>query len=459
MISSLASGALPWLIPPVCGALVGGALGFFVLGLFAPSLMVRNRSAIARAATNGVDALTQWALTLRVGELAPGRGSPAAASLERAIAESLRGVLGSRAVIYAVRDLVSAAVTALAARKVSDASREIGLRAFLAEKLLPALSLESNRQALARAAATLVAEQAGTALGDDVLREISGVFESYVPEAADALARWLRSVETRAYLSERGRELLPRILEKLSDLQKLFISAGQFDRRLNEKMPGIIDDTIDAAEKMVRDARQQERIVGLFFESARGWRDSLLVTPAGTSRPQSDPRQKLADSAATLLNRFMERLEDPQARLSVAGFVEERLFEDRRTLGAYLSDVFRISDSEIVEVLAARALDYLVRPDTAQAIARHLCGLLFSFVEENAHATIGTALRIDPARKHALDESLRARAPRIVEDVVPAISKIVSRSLRPGLLSSVIGAGMGFAIGLVLTLLRFLGYR
>ena len=155
----------------------------------------------------------------------------------------------------------------------------------------------------------------------------------------------------------------------------------------------------------------------------------------------------------------MERLEDPQARLSVAGFVEERLLEDRRTLGAYVSDVFRISDSEIVEVLAARALGYLVRPDTSQAIARQLYGLLFSFVEENAHATIGTALRIDTARKRALDESLRARAPRIVEDLVPGISRLVSRSRRLGLLSALVGVGMGFVTGLVFMLLRLLGFN
>ncbi len=164
--------------------------------------------------------------------------STAAVSLERRIAESLGGVLRSRASIYAVRDSVSRIVAGLAQRKVSEVSKAVGFPGFLAGNLLPAISREANRQAITRAAGSLVAEQAGRALGDDVLHEISGVFESYLPEAADALVRWLRSGETRAYLSERGRELLPRILEKLSDLQKLFISAGQFDRRLNEKMPG-----------------------------------------------------------------------------------------------------------------------------------------------------------------------------------------------------------------------------
>ncbi len=110
---------------------------------------------------------------------------------------------------------------------------------------------------------------------------------------------------------------------------------------------------------MVRDQRQQERITGLFFESAQGWRDSLLVTTMDTSRPRNEARRKLADSASALLNRFLERLGDPLTRESMAGFAAERLREDHRTLGAFVSDVFRIRDSEIAEILSARVLDYL----------------------------------------------------------------------------------------------------
>lgn len=441
MIPSPASGVLQWLLPPVCGALVGGALGWFVLG----------RLAIAGAALSGVESLTQWALGLRIGDLAPAGGSPAALSLERAAADSLAGMLGSRAFIYAVRDIVSNLVAGIAARKVSEVSSQLGIPALLEERLLPALARERTREAVARTAGALVADQAGAALGDEVLREISGVFESYVPEAADAVVRWLRSDQTRAYLSERGRELLPRILEKLSELQKLFISAGQFDRRLNEKMPEIVDDTVKAAEKMVRDPLQQKRIVSVFFDSAQDWRDSLLVTPAGAARPWNDARQKLADSASTLLDRFMERMEDPRARQSIAGLAGARLLEDRRTVGAFVSDVFGMTDMQIADVLSTKVLSYLVRPGTAAAIARRLCGLLFAFLKENAESTVGAALRFDAERKRALDESVRARAPRIVEDV--------SKSLRLGKLLALFGTGMGLVIGLLLSLLRLLGWQ
>ncbi|MGO9310251.1 MAG: hypothetical protein ACLQDL_14675 [Spirochaetia bacterium] len=457
MISSFASGIVPWLIPPACGALVGAALGYSVIGRLSLPLLLRNRSVVSRAAGNGVEALTRWALMLRVGDLAIDRKSAAARSLESVIAESLGGVLRSRAVIYAVRDAMFRIVSGLAQRRVRDLSNDLGFPGFLAAHLLPTISREENRQAVGRAAALFVTRQAGPMLTDDVLREISSVFESYIPEAVDALVRWLRSGETRAYLSERGRELIPRILEKLSELQKLFITAGQFDRKLNEKMPEIVDDTIGAAEKMMRDSRQQERIAGVFLESAQGWRDSLLVTPTDGPPQRNDPRRKLSDSAAALLDRFLGSLADPQTRQSMAGFAAERLDEDPRTLGAFVYDTLRIRDSEIVEILSARALDLLIRPETARSISRQLCGLLFDFVEDHAQATIGEVLRIDVEKKRALDESLRARLPRLLEGVIPGIAASVPRSIRAGALSAVVGACVGFVTGVALQLLRLLG--
>jgi hypothetical protein len=366
-------GILAWILSSLCGALIGGFLGWFVLGRFALFVLLRNSASVERG---------------------------------------LRSMLGSRPAIYAVRDTVSKTVDAIAAMKVKDVAETLGLSVLIEEKLLPALAREESRRAAALAAGTLVAEQAGAALGDDALMEAAGVFKTYVPSAADAVVGWLRSPETRAYLSERGRELLPRIVGKLSDIQKLFISAGQFDRRLSENMPGIVDDTIQAAEKMLRDPRQQEGIVRLFFGSAQGWRDSLLVTPTGPPRAWSEPRQKLADAAGGILNRFMARLEDPRARHEVAERAAAGLAEDRRSLGAFAADLLGVRDSEITDILSARVLNFLVRPETAATIVRLL---------------------------------------------LPEAARGADRDFHLGRVGALVGGSTGLIVGLLLPLLRLLG--
>jgi hypothetical protein len=458
VILSLSSGLVPWILPPVLGAAAGAALGWSLLGRAVPSLFLRRRGPIERAASKRIEPLTRWALDLTVADLALSAGSPAALALEDAIAGALVGVLGSRSLIYTVRDLASQAVAALASKKVRDIAAETGLAVLLDKRVLPLLAAEPRKGELARTAGTLAAEQAGAALGDETLRELSGVFESYVPEAVEAVARWLHSPDTRTTLSERGRELIPRILEKLSELQKLFISAGQFDRRLNEKMPEIVDDTIAAAEKILRDPQQQLRIVEAFFESTKGWRDSLLVTSADMDRPWSDARQKLADSTTTIVNRLLERMDDPVARRSIAAHLEQSLLTDRRTLGAFARDVFGIQDTQIVELLSARVLAFLVRPETARAAAKKLCGVLVSFLDEHARSSIAAVLRMGPDQKRKLDEALRARIPRMVDDLLPLIAGQGNGARLAGL-AALFGAGLGLFIGSLIDLLRLIGYR
>jgi hypothetical protein len=456
----LVTAILPWLLSPACGALAGYGLGRLALRTLLPSIGARRGPSQDIAALVPVDALSSWLLAIPVARILPENGSPAALSLELTIADFLRTFLGSRGTIYAVRDAVSNLVARLAARNAGEVSRELGLQGVLADRLLPALLEKSNRESVSRAAGAFLAGQAGVALDDDVIREVAGVFESYVPEAADATVRWLRSAETRAVLSERGRELLPRIVEKLSEMQKLFISAGQFDRRLNEKMPEIIDETIQAVEKMVRDPLQQKRIVGLFFDSARDWRDSLLVTPADAGRPWKDARQKLSGSASLLLGRLLSRLDEPSTRQSAAELAGTLLQGDRRTVGAFFRDVFGVRDSEIVEAASSVVLKFLTRPESAREIARRICSLIFSHREENAQATLGSVLGIDAERKGRLDDSLRAAVPRwakqLVPLILPAMGEALASSRRVNSLAGLFGAAVGLVVGLLLVFLRLI---
>ena len=267
----------------------------------------------------------------------------------------------------------------------------------------------------------------------------------------------------RAVLSERGRELLPRILEKLSDLQKLFISAGQFDRRLNEKMPEIVDDTIAGREKIVRDPRQQERIVGLFFDSARDWRDSLLVSAwtrcgapgaRGTWGPRRRERCTSAlASSAMLVDRFLARLSEPLARESMA---QRRGAprEDRRTLGALVRRPVRDPRTRrSSSSVSSRVLGFLMRPESAHDIARRLCSRLVARCrEDNArHPCVGAGDRRANGR-HASTRLFAAAIPRAAERLAPLVAAPSGQALAAsrgfGSLAGLLGAAVGLVVGL-----------
>jgi uncharacterized membrane protein YheB (UPF0754 family) len=66
-----------------------------------------------------------------------------------------------------------------------------------------------------------------------------------------------------------GRIFLSAAILKLNVLQRFFISAGQYDKTLRERMPEIIDDSIVQLAAMLEDRDNREQIISLLRESVR----------------------------------------------------------------------------------------------------------------------------------------------------------------------------------------------
>ncbi len=411
---------------------------------------------LLKAAADRAGDVTSWLLSMPLAKILPARGSAGAKQMERVVAGAVARMLASRETIYAVRDIVSNTVRAVASRPVAEVSRELSIPEILSDRLLPAVSEERRRTAFAEASGQLVAGQAGLAINDEVVREVAGVVETALPSASEALVRWLESTETRTELSGRARELLPRILEKLTDLQKLVLTAGQFDRRLNEKMPEIVDEIVRTLEQMARDPRQQQRLVGVFSDAARGWRDSLLIAPAA-GKPQGAAREKLARAWSVLLGRLIGTLEDPEQRKRIAAVAAAALDNDRRTLGAFVRETLGIREEEAVERICAHVLGFLTRPETARELSERLVGLLAP--DGETAVTVRDALRLDSARASDVEESIHAALPSVVERALPAVGRAVAENRGLGRLLGLLGAGAGLGAGLVVIALKSLGFQ
>jgi hypothetical protein len=448
---------LPWLLPPALGALAGWLVGRFALPPLAARLVLRQRRSIVEAAAGRADAIGSWILSLPLARILPSRGSAAGEKLQAALAGALGGLLGSRETIYAVRDLVSGLVSGVSARPVSEVWKELALQDLLSDRVMQALSDEKRRKAIADASGALVARQAGMALSDELVGDLSTLVRTAMPQASDALVHWLESPETRADLSERGRELLPRILEKLSDLQKLFLSAGQFDRRLNEKMPEIVDETVRALEKMARDPAQQERIVGVFSDAARGWRDSLLVTPADRQGGENNARKALADVSAHVVERLLGTMEDPEQRRRIAGLAGAQMERDGRTLGAFARDTLGIREQDVTEMICDRVLRFLTSPSTAADLSRRVLELLVPGGSDPGRTTVAQALRIDAPGRKEFDASLRAAIPQAVETALPALTRAFTGSAPAVSVLGLLGAAAGLCAGLVVIAMKAFG--
>jgi uncharacterized membrane protein YheB (UPF0754 family) len=100
------------------------------------------------------------------------------------------------------------------------------------------------------------------------LRNSAPQISSFLKEAAaDAYPRiaasfiaFLEKPEIRRRLEIHGRVFLNNAIQKLTVFQRFFLSAGQFDKTLNDRMPEIIDDLIRELDGILRDRDVQADI-------------------------------------------------------------------------------------------------------------------------------------------------------------------------------------------------------
>jgi uncharacterized membrane protein YheB (UPF0754 family) len=92
--------------------------------------------------------------------------------------------------------------------------------------------------------------------------KISSAVEKLYPSLAPDILDFLRRDEIRRELESKGRIFLRNVFLKLNVFQRFFLSAGQYDLTLEQKMPEIIDDLISSAQEMLRDDRVKKTLIG-----------------------------------------------------------------------------------------------------------------------------------------------------------------------------------------------------
>jgi uncharacterized membrane protein YheB (UPF0754 family) len=130
------------------------------------------------------------------------------------------------------------------------------------------------------------------------------------------LAQFLNRKDVRGILETQGRIFLSNAINKLSAFQRFFISAGQYDRTLSEKMPEIIDDLIIQVQRILAEQYEKKNIFDFFTDSAA----SFLVSP--------ENGEHIAKTAANFLHSYLDK---PLKELANAD--DPQFFEKFQNLG------------------------------------------------------------------------------------------------------------------------------
>ena len=92
-------------------------------------------------------------------------------------------------------------------------------------------------------------------------KRLPSVIENVYPVFTNAVMQFLQRNDIRRELESRGRIILRNVLFKLNSLQRFFVSAGQYDLTLEEKMPEIIDELTTGIASLLNENKVKESLI------------------------------------------------------------------------------------------------------------------------------------------------------------------------------------------------------
>jgi len=452
---------LAWTAPPVLGALLGYAATALFLGrILHPSPRGRNRRAPGRGEESSKFALEMGELVASellseeairrqlaspqfresvrrgassiTGQLAaaPLRtllagGTPASAPLGAIVALLAQGFLAAEGAPLLLREVVRQAVARIARRPLAELIGEGSAIRPLFDRAAAGLAGNESRARLRRRVEGWVEKalsrdvEVAEYLTPEDAATLEGVASSLYPALVDFVVRWLRSDATRRDLVVRGRFLVSDVLGRLTGIQRIIVSAAQFDRTLDGNMEAIVGDALDAVEDAARDPETRKRLISAVRDELRTIRSRRLSEVAGTGA------EVVKEAAAAVTDRLLGLLGTPSGREGLLALLTDteaqgapgeatvgdaliRALGLAQSGGAAASELATPAERPLSELSDTLSDLILGGPGGGGALQEFAAPVLTGALEARGEDRLGDIVGLRGERKERLDEALAA---------------------------------------------------
>ena len=352
--------------------------------------------------------------------------------VRRILEQMLRRLVGSRAFIYGVRSLVERLVDDLGARRLRDLVTADQLARLLADGVLPALTGSPVRVQVGNAVRHWLQRrrQENTPLHrlltPDTVELLVALLQRNLPALLEALFAWLRGPEMRRQLEVRGRALVRDILDKLNVMQKMFVTVGQYDESLNQRMPAIVTDVIEQAETAAATGAVQEQIVAAARRALIRWGER------GVREVTGDTAEQLDELVEHLVHRVFDALAGAGvgAETSPVMRAVEEWYRDQEavTLAELAARYLGVQPAAVADALSNLLLSALARPETAVRLAEQIPGMVSGALGDAAaagSATVQDVVALAPDTALELDRFLARRSIAFLSERLPSVMATV----------------------------------
>ena len=428
----------------------------------------------SRGLEDAVSRLTARLLNATVGELRRPDLAQTGLNLLPFVEELIRGFLRSRGIKRIIDLVIHTGLRSLTHRRIGELFGGEEQKERFLSWVVNLLRAPDTGKSIMEKAADWIGEKSvqktrvSEYLPPEATDWIVGVADLLYEPVFGFLLEWLESASMRTQLEGRGRRLLKGILDRLSMLQRFFVAATQYDRTLDEKMPEIVHDVLNSMKETVSDESTRKKMLETIKENMELLRGRTI----GEVNTSFELTTRLARAVESVQNTIARNPAGDSLKAALRAVLNQL---EQRSIESFLEHAFSVTDAG--DYLSGLVLTTV--QDSADRISQAAVEQLSEIVDSGGRTRVGDLLGLTDVAKQKLDRSLSSMAERALEDRIPGIlntldlngmvvSKINGLAVEDveGLLMRVIhrhlkwinvfGAILGFLIGLLQILTRFL---
>ncbi|MFO8064610.1 MAG: DUF445 family protein [Spirochaetia bacterium] len=253
-------------------------------------------------------------------------------------------------------------------------------------------------------------------ISDGLIAEVEQIASDVYTPTFDHLLEWLRRPDIRGQMESRGKVILRNILDKLTFMQRFFVTAAQYDRQIEERMPEIVTDLVKTVERAGWEPENKARVVESIGDALRKVRSQGFADAVGKSRLDLSSRaHHLIDEIADMLER-----ETVQTRLVDALISVIERYEGK-TVGELLESISS-RDLESIAVEITDRLEGLIHPEnTSASLVGEAERILKAYTSDFGELTLGEIIGFGESEKERVDSAVAEGLTSLVENRLPQL--------------------------------------
>ncbi len=341
-------------------------------------------------------------------------------SLDDFFSGAINRFLNSKQFFLSLEELLSFFIDSISKKQLKDVFNSSNLKQFFVTVIIPVLTGEKTK----KQAIILINDWLKEHIKNNTqIRKIIPVeftnlvissLKYILPGFFKYFFTWLKSPEMHTELEENGILILKNIIDKLNIFQKFFISMGQYDKTLEEEMPGIIDDIIRNLSKSMEHEDKLEGLLNVLTKTLNDFLNSGIadildilelevaefIEPALNKIINIFKREVLNSKLNDVLNEFYANNED-------------------KTLALLIETMFLTQVEDIKNYIIEHLFVFIRNNNIASSISSKIIIFVSEFLNSQNTVSIREFLNINSQKQKKIVVFIKDRLIQILNEKLP----------------------------------------